>query len=319
LPAANGIDIVVVHLTGGADMSYFECCEPDCSVTSGSIELIVRPQRKDLGDFSVARALPAPERRMVGPFIFFDHMGPARFGPGQGIQVRPHPHIGIATITYLFEGLIMHRDSLGFEQAIEAGAVNLMVAGRGIVHSERAGDDLEEHSGLHGIQSWMALPTDETECDPAFIHYPAAAIPEITVGQASVRLIIGAAFGAKSPVTALARTLYLECLLPAGAELTVPAEVPELAVYVVEGSVVCDGRVLDEGVLAVAHTGVSLTLHSEPGCRLMVLGGESTGYREIWWNFVAPTRARIEQAGEDWQAGRFGRIEGDDEFIPLPD
>lgn len=300
-------------------MSYFECSEPTCSVTNGAIELIVRPQRKDLGEFSVARALPASERRMVGPFIFFDHMGPAAFGPGQGIQVRPHPHIGIATITYLFEGLILHRDSLGFEQPIEPGAVNLMVAGRGIVHSERAGDDFNRQSRLHGIQSWIALPTRDIECDPAFIHYSASVIPEIDVGEARIRLIIGEAFGAKSPVETRARALYLECRLPAGSEVTLPASVPELAVYVVEGSARCDGQDLAAGVMAVAHSGAAMAIHSVPGCRLMIFGGEPVGHREIWWNFVAPTLERIEKAKDDWKEDRFDRIEGDDEFIPLPD
>lgn len=300
-------------------MSDFGCDEPVCSSTTGAISLIVRPTRKDLGEFSVARALPSSEQRMVGPFIFFDHMGPAEFGPGQGIQVRPHPHIGIATITYLFEGLVMHRDSLGFEQPIEAGAVNLMVAGRGIVHSERAGDDLNEDSRLHGIQSWLALPTNDSECDPAFLHYSANRLPEIEVGKASIRVIIGEAFGATSPVETQSRTLYLECRLPAGSAVSVPASVPELAVYMVEGSAQCDGQQLAEGIMAVARSGATIELHSVSGCRLMIFGGEPVGHREIWWNFVAPTQARIDQAKDDWKEGRFDRIAGDDEFIPLPD
>jgi hypothetical protein len=281
--------------------------------------LIVRPTRKDLGEFYVARALPALERRMVGPFIFFDHMGPAEFAPGQGIQVRPHPHIGIATITYLFEGLVMHRDSLGFAQPIEAGAVNLMVAGRGIVHSERAGADLDDYSRLHGIQSWMALPASQIECEPEFIHYSADTIPEFPVATSVVRLIIGKAFGQMSPVKSFANALYMECRLAAGSELTVPSSVPELAVYLVEGSAIFDGHVLDEGVMAVAHPGASIELQSDSGCRLMVFGGEPVGHREIWWNFVAPNQDRIERAKEDWSAGRFEMITGDDEFIPLPE
>jgi redox-sensitive bicupin YhaK (pirin superfamily) len=279
----------------------------------------VTPERKDLGEFSVARALPAPERRMVGPFIFFDHMGPAGFGPGQGIQVRPHPHIGIATITYLFEGQIMHRDSLGFVQPIEAGAVNLMVAGKGIVHSERAGDDLDLPSRLHGIQSWMALPDADLEREPAFTHYPASDIPEFAVGEASVRLIIGKAFGQASPVASFVETLYFECLLPAGAEIDLPAEVPELAIYVVSGEAGIDGARIREGVMAVATPGAAIRLTALADCRVMVFGGEPVGHREIWWNFVAPTKERIEQAKDDWKSGRFGRIEGDDEFIPLPE
>jgi len=300
-------------------MSFFECAVPACSASTGSVDLIVKPSRKDLGEFSVARALPAPERRMVGPFIFFDHMGPASFAPGQGIQVRPHPHIGIATITYLFDGLVMHRDSLGFEQPIEAGAVNLMVAGRGIVHSERAGDDLHQHSRLHGIQSWMALPDSDLERDPEFIHYPAIEIPEFQIDDANIRLIIGEAFENASPVKSFAETLYLECRLPADGRLHLPAFVPELAVYVVSGKTRLHGHELDEGMMGVAHSGASLDLEARSDCRLMVLGGSPVGHREMWWNFVAPTRERIEQAKEDWKAGRFAMIEGDDEFIPPPD
>lgn len=300
-------------------MSYFDCTAPACLATTGAVDLIIRPMRKDLGEFSVARALPAPERRMIGPFIFFDHMGPADFAPGQGIQVRPHPHIGIATITYLFDGLVMHRDSLGFVQPIEAGAVNLMVAGRGIVHSERAGDDLDRRSHLHGIQSWMALPDSELERDPEFIHYPAGAIPAFEAGDASIRLIIGEAFGRTSPVESLVDTLYLEAHLPAGGQLSVPATVPELAAYIVSGEVGVGGHTLAEGAMAIAHPGAAIEVTARSNCRLMMLGGAPVGHREIWWNFVAPTYERIEKAKQDWRDGRFAMIEGDDEFIPLPD
>ena len=181
-------------------MSYQSAAEPKCTGTSGSIELIIEPQEKDLGEFTVRRVLPSHKRRMVGPFIFFDHMGPAEFPPGEGVQVRPHPHIGIATVTYLFEGEIMHRDSLGIVQSIQAGAVNLMTAGRGIVHSERAGDDLSVTSRLHGIQSWMALPTELEECEPAFVHHAAGELPELEIAGAAVRVIIGEAFEHTSPV-----------------------------------------------------------------------------------------------------------------------
>jgi hypothetical protein len=300
-------------------MSYFECASPACAATLGPIELIIRPARRDLGEFSVARALPAPERKMVGPFIFFDHMGPADFAPGQGIQVRPHPHIGIATITYLFEGLVMHRDSLGFVQPIEPGAVNLMVAGRGIVHSERAGDDLDEPSRLHGIQSWMALPDGELEHDPEFVHYRSAEIPAFEAGDASVRLIIGEAFGHRSPVRSFVDTLYLEARIPVGGRLSLAAGVSELAVYVVDGEAEYGGHRLPAGVMAVARPGAPIDLGARGDCRLMILGGAPVGHREIWWNFVAPTAGRIEQAKADWKAGRFPRIDGDDEFIPLPD
>jgi redox-sensitive bicupin YhaK (pirin superfamily) len=300
-------------------MSYFDCAAPACSAATGTIDLIVRPERKSLGEFSVARALPAPERRMVGPFIFFDHMGPADFAPGQGIQVRPHPHIGIATITYLFEGLVMHRDSLGVVQPIEAGAVNLMVAGRGIVHSERAGRDLDEHSRLHGIQSWMALPDSDLERDPEFIHYSRDEIPAFDAGDASIRLIIGEAFGHVSPVRSFVDTLYFEARVPAGGGLSLRTPVPELAVYVVAGEAELDGRVLAEGTMAVTHPGADLDVTARSACRFMLFGGVPVGHREIWWNFVAPTTERIERAKQDWKAGRFPTIDGDDEFIPLPD
>jgi redox-sensitive bicupin YhaK (pirin superfamily) len=285
----------------------------------GPVEQIIKPTRKDLGAFSVARALPAEQQRMVGPFIFFDHMGPADLPPGKGIEVRPHPHIGIATITYLFDGLVMHRDSLGVEQQIEPGAVNLMVAGRGIVHSERAGDDLNEHSRLHGIQSWMALPDAELECDPDFVHYGKDEIPDFKAGDATVRLIIGEAFGHKSPVKSFVDTLYLECRLSAGGHLSIPNVVPEVAVYVVSGEADTGGQRLEEGMMAIMRPGAAIDINAGSDCRLMVLGGAPVGHREIWWNFVAPTNARIDQGKADWKAGRFAMIDGDDEFIPLPD
>jgi len=300
-------------------MSFFESTAPVCASTAGSIDLVIRPQRRDLGEFSVARALPAPDRQMVGPFVFFDHMGPAEFGPGQGIQVRPHPHIGIATITYLFEGLVMHRDSLGYAQAIEPGAVNLMVAGRGIVHSERAGDDLDRQSKLHGIQSWLALPDTELEREPAFTHYPAAAIPAVEADGVTVRLIMGEAFGLRSPVTTFVDTLYLEARMAPRTRFVLPGSVPERAVYVVSGEVTAAGQSLPEGVMAVLAADVPLAIETESGARIMVLGGEPVGPRVLWWNFVAPAWNRIEQARADWKAGRFPGIDGDDEFIPLPE
>lgn len=300
-------------------MSYFETAQADCSARTGTVELIIRPSRKDLGEFSVARALPAPERQMVGPFIFFDHMGPADFGPGQGIQVRPHPHIGIATITYLFEGLVMHRDSLGIAQAIEPGAVNLMLAGRGIVHSERAGDDLGIRSRLHGIQSWLALPDDKLECEPDFTHYAAADIPAFDVGSANLRLIIGEAFGQRSPVAQFSDTLYFEARLPNAARLEVPADWAELAAYVVDGRIGVGTDRIGAGEMAVVRPGESMKLEAERDSRIMVIGGAPVGDRKLWWNFVAPTQARIEQAKADWRNGAFPTIDGDDEFIPLPE
>jgi redox-sensitive bicupin YhaK (pirin superfamily) len=299
-------------------MSYQSAEVPGCAEAKGTVELVIRPKEKDLGEFTVRRALPAPNRRMVGPFIFFDHMGPAEFPPGQGIQVRPHPHIGIATVTYLFEGEIMHRDDLGYVQPIQPGAVNLMTAGSGIVHSERAGDDLDETSRLHGIQSWMALPDGEEESEPAFQHYPAADIPQVEVGDVKVSVIIGEAYGHASPVHALAQTLYLECVMPKGSGLTLPEQYPEIGAYVVSGSVNIDGETYGEGVMAVGG-GTAMTLVAGDDSHVMVAGGEPLGKRHIYWNFVSSSRARIEQAKSDWRDGKFGTVPGDAEFIPLPD
>ena len=299
-------------------MSYLEGLIPVCAACDGDVALEIRPKLKDLGEFSVRRVLPAAERRMVGPFIFFDHMGPAEFPPGQGIQVRPHPHIGIATITYLFEGEIMHRDSLGYEVPIRAGAVNLMTAGKGIVHSERAGSDLDELSTLHGIQSWMALPEELQETDPAFAHTPAAELPEVVQGGTVIRVIIGTAYGYTSPVKSYASTLYLDCTMEADAEVILPGDYEELAFYVAAGEVTCAGRRAEEGVMLVASPGASLTLRAEKASRVMVVGGEHLGERHIWWNFVSSSRERIEQAKAEWAAGGFDRVDGDDEFIPLP-
>ena len=300
-------------------MSVQPVYEPDCKETTGSVELTIAPRTRSLGDFDVRRVLPAAKRRMVGPFIFFDHMGPAVFPPGKGIAVRPHPHIGLATITYLFEGEIIHRDSLGFVQPIRAGAVNLMTAGRGIVHSERAGQDLAVASRLHGIQSWTALPLEREETDPAFVHYPANALPELTVGASTVRVIMGSAYGAVSPVTVHSPTIYLEVRLPPRATFTIPAELSERAVYVVTGAIQIDGHAYAAGTLAVLRPNAAAPLIATAESRVMVIGGEPVGPRHIWWNFVASTEDRIERAKLDWQHERFPHVPGDAERIPLPE
>lgn len=299
-------------------MSFHSAAEPLCTETSGPIELLIEPRQRDLGGFTVRRVLPSPKRRMVGPFIFFDHMGPAEFPPGKGIEVRPHPHIGLATITYLFDGEIMHRDSLGFVQPIQPGAVNLMTAGRGIVHSERAGDDLNRVSKLHGIQSWIALPNDEEERDPAFQHYAMDELPEVDVDGVTVRIIIGEAYGESSPVATYSATLYMECVIPAGTHIVLPDECTELAAYVVSGSVRIDKQRHADGVMAVACAGQTVALDAERDSRVMVIGGDSLGTRHIWWNFVSSSRDRIEKAKSDWKDGRFESVPGDTEFIPLP-
>ncbi len=267
---------------------------------------------------TVRRVLPSMERRMIGPFVFFDHMGPAQFPPGKGIAVRPHPHIGIATITYLFQGQIMHRDSLGYTQPIQQGAVNLMVAGNGIVHSERAGDDLDQSSVLHGIQSWIALPETQQETEPQFWHHPASSLPEQSVDGVTTRVIMGQLNDLRSPVKTYSPTLYLECVFQPGASFTLPPAA-ELALYVVEGKVKVDGMTCPAGVMAVVDPTQQAVVVADTNSRLMVIGGHSLGKRHIWWNFVSSSRERIEQAKADWAAGRFDSVPGDSEFIPLPD
>ena len=293
--------------------------QPICTGAEGAIELVIESDQKDLGGFCVRRVLPSAKRRLVGPFIFFDHMGPAEFPPGEGISVRPHPHIGLSTVTYLFEGEIMHRDSLGYLQPIRPGAVNLMTAGRGIVHSERAGDDLDTTSRLHGIQSWMALPLEDEEREPGFTHYPADELPRLQLNDVSITVIIGEAYGETSPVTAYAPTLYLECRMPAGSQAALPAQYDELGFYVVSGSVAAGGYTIGPGSMAVAASASALTLDAVEDSHVMVVGGAPLGKRHIWWNFVASSRERIEQAKQDWREGNFEPVPGETEFIPLPD
>ncbi len=300
-------------------MSYLPAATPKCVEERGAVTLRIEAQEKNLGELTVRRILPAKERRQVGPFVFFDHMGPAEFPPGEGINVRPHPHIGLATVTYLFAGRILHRDSLGCVQAICAGAVNLMTAGRGIVHSERAGDDLDRTARLHGIQTWMALPAGKEEMDPDFRHYAASELPDLVIDGVNVRVIMGEAYDQCSPVICHSPTLYLECRMPAGTRLSLPECHAELGVYVVDGNVRIADEAYEGGVLAIAGKGVRLQLHAAEDSRLMVIGGDAVGKRHVWWNFVASSRERIEQAKSDWREGRFDKVPGDDEFIPLPD
>ena len=280
---------------------------------------IIDPEIKDLGGFSVRRVLPSPGRRMVGPFIFFDHFGPAEFAPGDGIQVRPHPHIGLSTVTYLFEGEVVHRDSLGYVQPIRAEAVNLMTAGRGIVHSERAGDDLQQQSRLHGIQSWMALPLEQEECEPDFKHYPAGELPGFERDGVAIRVIMGEVDGRVSPVTQYAPTLYLECRFTQGSRLELPANYDEMAAYVVDGRIRVDEQEVDAGRMIVATPGQGLQIEASVDSHVMVIGGAALGKRHIWWNYVSSSRQRIEQAKQDWLENRFAAVPGETEFIPLPE
>ena len=280
-------------------------------------------QAKDLGGgFTVRRLLPAVQRQAVGPFLFFDHFGPVTVEPDAGHDVRPHPHIGLATVTYLFSGAIMHRDSLGYVQQIEPGAINWMTAGRGIVHSERRPQNLANQAYVnHGIQLWAALPMVHEEADPSFVHTPAAAIPQVQVGDATVRVLIGEAFGQTSPVATYSRTLYLDVQLPAGATLEIPALVPEMAVYTVDAPVQLDGDTVAPQLLAVVEPGRATHLAAgDSAVRLMVIGGDALDApRHMWWNFVSSRKDRIVQAAADWDAQAMGQVPGEVEWIPLPE
>lgn len=289
---------------------------------SEAVDLVITPRSRDLGEgFMVRRILPYAKRRHVGPFVFFDHMGPADFAPGHGLDVRPHPHIGLATVTYLFEGEIMHRDSLGVVQPIRPGDVNWMVAGRGIVHSERTRDELRRSgAALHGIQSWLALPQAHEETAPDFRHHPAASLPEIERPGARMRLIAGAAFGAVSPVHTFAPMFYLDVILDDEAVLPLPEDYEERAVYVAIGMVMLDGERYEAGSMLVLKPDSHPQIVAQGPARLMLLGGAPLdGERHLWWNFVSSSKERIEQAKADWRAGRFAMVPGDPEFIPLPE
>jgi len=285
------------------------------------IDVVVVPRSSDLGGgFVVQRALPSAGRRMVGPFVFFDQMGPTVLAAGNGIDVRPHPHIGLATVTYLFSGEILHRDSLGSVQAIRPGAVNWMTAGSGIVHSERTPSELRDiEKPLFGIQVWVALPEAHEETAPTFIHHAKDALPVIDGDGARVRLIVGSLFGEHAPVQTFSEMFYADAILEAGATLVLSAEHEERAVYVVEGRVQTGHATFDAGRLIVFKAGAPVTLRVPSRARLMLLGGAAMeSQRHVWWNFVSSSRERIEQAKADWRAGKFTPVPGETEFIPLP-
>ena len=276
---------------------------------------------KDLGGgFTVRRLLPDARQRSIGPFVFFDHFGPVAEVPGVNHDVRPHPHIGLATVTYLYDGAMMHRDSLGTEQRIEPGAINWMSAGKGIVHSERRPVDLrDKHYVNHGLQLWVALPRDHEDSEPSFSHTPAHAIPEISLGDAEIRVLVGEAFGETSPVATLSRTLYLDVMLPVGGTLELPALAAEMAIYAVLGGLSVDGRTLGEGAMGVLAPGLSVRLAASQACRFAVIGGDPPdGQRHMWWNFVSSSKQRIIEASQDWEAQRMGSVPGDNERIELP-
>jgi redox-sensitive bicupin YhaK (pirin superfamily) len=287
------------------------------------VDGVILPRAHDIGGFEVRRALPATQRQMVGPFIFFDQMGPGEFLTGAGLDVRPHPHIGLSTVTYLFDGAIQHRDSLGSDQSIVPGDVNWMTAGRGITHSERTAAGARTHANpLFGIQSWVALPRQHEEMAPAFIHHGADALPVIEDGGARLRLVAGTGWGLRAPVLTPSELFYADAVLQPGATLTMPDDHEERAAYVVQGAVEIAGVRFEAGRMLLFRAKDRIALRAGlTGARLLLLGGAvMDGPRHLFWNFVSSSRERIEQAKADWKAGRFATVPGDDkEFIPLPD
>jgi redox-sensitive bicupin YhaK (pirin superfamily) len=285
------------------------------------VQMVIDQRRRDLGGFEVGRVLPHPQRRMVGPFVFFDHMGPVNFPPGipRTVDVRPHPHIGLATVTYLLEGEIMHRDSVGSEQAIRPAEVNWMIAGRGITHSERFDKARAEGGPLHGLQAWVALPEDSEETDPHFAHYGAEQLPLLQDAGLKVRIIAGRAFGREAQVRTLSPTFYIHAELANGASLEVPAEYSERAAYVVSGEVSAGSERFHPGQMVVFEPQESAVVTAHQPSVVMLLGGEPVGPRFLEWNFVSSSKERIEQAKADWRAGRMKLPDLDNsEFIPLP-
>jgi redox-sensitive bicupin YhaK (pirin superfamily) len=305
-------------------MSFFPGNDPHPgdAFACDAIELMVIPNAKDLGGFQVRRALPTAKRRLVGPFIFFDRMGPAILRGDQAMDVRPHPHIGLATVTYLFDGKIRHRDSLGTEMVIEPGDVNLMTAGRGIVHSERTPEELRgSPMSMSGLQTWIALPEDKEETAPSFENTGSASLPTFDDAGVSGRVVIGGFSGMKSPVRTASDTLYADISLAAGARVSIPAEAEERAIYVLDGEAEISGDRFPSDRLLVFRPGDEIVVSSERGAHFMLFGGASLGSpRHIWWNFVSSSKERIEQAKNEWKTGRFDIVPGDEEeFIPLPE
>ena len=284
------------------------------------IRRLLQPHIKDLGGFQARRSLPHQDCQLIGPFIFFDHLGPAVFPPGKGVDVRPHPHINLATVTYLFEGVLLHRDSLGSVQEIQPGAVNWMIAGRGIVHSERTPDaDRKYNSTLHGIQTWVALPEEHEETEPWFRHHPANQLPKWLKNGVSITLIAGESMGRTSPVQTFSAMIYLDVSLPAGTQFTLPIEYSEMAVYSVTAGIKVDDKPLEQHRLALLARENGVKIAADIQARCVVIGGEPVGERYKWWNFVSSRPERIEQAKQDWKANRFAQVPGETEFIPLPE
>lgn len=295
--------------------------EPGDRKSCEALALVIVPRARDVGNFEVRRALPQARRRMVGPFIFLDQMGPAQMAPGTGMDVAPHPHIGLATVTYLFDGTIMHRDSEGHVQEILPGAMNLMTAGRGIAHSERT-PDLPRKSGqrVGGMQSWVALPRALEETAPTFQHYAAENLPVVTDHGLTARVIAGDAFGKRSPVTTLSDWFYVDLILDAGKSAPLDPDYEERAIYIVSGAMEIAGETFEAPQLLVFRPGDRITIKAISPARMMLLGGATLeGKRYIWWNFVSSSRERIEQAKEDWAQGRFKPVPDETELTPLPE
>jgi redox-sensitive bicupin YhaK (pirin superfamily) len=305
-------------------MSFFPGKDPAAGDSHGceAIANVIVPRTVDLGDFAVRRALPSARTRMVGPFIFFDHFGPAEFRAGAGLDVRPHPHIGLSTVSYLFDGEIMHRDSLGTAIAIKPGEVNWMTAGRGIVHSERTGPEKRAAGGpIHGLQMWVGLPADKEEMDPGFAHHETREFPIVTDAGKTVRVVVGSLYGAKSPVPTVHETIFGDVRLKAGATVPLDANHEERAIYILDGEIEISGDKFGGGQLLVFKPGDVIALTATRDSHFVIIGGAPMdGPRHIWWNFVSSRKDRIEQAKADWKAGHFQKVPGDEiEFIPLPE
>jgi hypothetical protein len=306
-------------------MSFFPGKDPQAgdAFSCDAIAHVVVPRTVDLGDgFSVRRALPSARSRMVGPFIFFDHFGPAEFRAGSGLDVRPHPHIGLATVSYLFDGEIMHRDSLGTAVAIRPGEVNWMTAGRGIVHSERTGAEKRVAGGpIHGLQMWVALPAAKEEMDAGFAHHDTQEFPVIEENGKRVRVVVGSLYGKSSPVPTVHETVFADVALKTGSTLPIDASHEERALYVIDGTIDISGDKFEPGRLVVFKPGEALSVTAESNAHVVIVGGAPMdGPRHIWWNFVSSRKERIEQAKAEWKAGHFGTVPGDAiEFIPLPE
>lgn len=299
-------------------MSRFDHDKTTC--TDSQKRTVITPRERDLGGFSVHRCLPSSSVPMIGPFIFFDHIGPATFPAGRGIDVRPHPHINLATVTYLFEGTILHRDSLGSVQPITPGAINWMTAGHGIVHSERTPAETRQQSHqAHGLQLWVALPEAEEEITPDFCHYSADVIPEMFIEDVRLRLLVGCSWGLESPVKTLSPTLFCEASVPAGSSLTLPEQIIERGVYLLSGAINENGYPLDPQTMTCFTPETSVTLTATEDAHCVIIGGAPLSKRHIWWNFVSSRPERIEQAKQAWRDGSFPAVPDDPEFTPLPE